>query len=210
MPRNKPTTIAEELLPKSVFRKHSSLFYISKNNVTNKVTWHNLGKQWDAAAQKKWKELVIRYRKGPHATRLVYSFGSGPIPLSFMKQQLTNARKNAKAKSLPCTITLEDITDLAEKSQGRCSLSGIPYEFGAAEEMYRHPSRRKRVWAPSIDRIDSAVGYVPGNVRLVCMAVNVARQEFGDDVLLKLAKALSNIQGLTKMPKSDLSYRSTT
>lgn len=34
------------------------------------------------------------------------------------------------------------------------------------------------------------MGYVEHNVRLVCFAVNQARSDFGDEVLMKIATAL--------------------
>ena len=45
----------------------------------------------------------------------------------------------------------------------------------------------KTPFAPSLDRIDSSKGYVRGNVRLVCMAANFALNQWGDDILRRLA-----------------------
>jgi hypothetical protein len=42
----------------------------------------------------------------------------------------------------------------------------------------------------SLDRIIPVLGYVRGNVRVVCFAVNQARSDYGDEVLLIIAKAL--------------------
>lgn len=197
-----PVATITPLLPKSVVLKHGSIYYLSNDKLTGKNKWHRLGSTWDAVAKKQWALLVVRHRTGVHAQRLLYGDdGGGPIPLKFLKEQLVNARKNAKSRNLECTLTLDDIKNLAEKSQGRCSLTGIKFEFGASKELFGTLVRRKRVWAPSLDRLDGFKGYTPDNVRLVCMAVNIARQEFGDAVLLKMARALSNIQCLKKKAK---------
>ena len=49
---------------------------------------------------------------------------------------------------------------------------------------------RKRMWAPSVDRINSAHGYVAGNMRLVAIAVNIAMSDFGEEFLLRIAEAI--------------------
>jgi hypothetical protein len=42
-------------------------------------------------------------------------------------------------------------------------------------------------FSPSIDRIDTVGGYTTDNVRLVCVAANFALNQWGDDVLRRLA-----------------------
>ena len=42
----------------------------------------------------------------------------------------------------------------------------------------------------SVDRIDQQVGYVVGNVRLVCFAVNSFRGQMSDEETLVMAKAI--------------------
>ena len=66
-----------------------------------------------------------------------------------------------------------------------CSATGLPLSWEHDGTSYRRP------WAPSIDRIDCSKGYVPGNVRVVCSAFNTMRNEFPDEVVFALAKALA-------------------
>jgi hypothetical protein len=42
----------------------------------------------------------------------------------------------------------------------------------------------------SVDRIDNSKGYIPGNVRLVCVAINAFRGTMNDEEMLKMARAL--------------------
>ena len=49
---------------------------------------------------------------------------------------------------------------------------------------------RTAPWKASVDRIDPKKGYVKGNVRLVCSAVNSAMMDFGEPVLYVIAEAL--------------------
>ena len=42
-------------------------------------------------------------------------------------------------------------------------------------------------WGPSIDRIDNAYGYEAWNCRVVCVAMNLALHQFGEEVFRVLA-----------------------
>lgn len=69
---------------------------------------------------------------------------------------LMEARKRAKAKDLPITITVADIV-VPEV----CPVLGIPMTFGGSRENW-----------PSLDRMDPSVGYVPGNVFVISYRAN--------------------------------------
>lgn len=62
------------------------------------------------------------------------------------------------------------------EQNGMCAISGIPMTV-ASEGSKTHPHN------VSIDRIDSARGYVPGNVHLVCYQVNIMKMEMTVDQL---------------------------
>lgn len=81
-------------------------------------------------------------------------------------------------------LTKDELRDLWTRAGGRCQLTGVRFSSE------RKAGCVKRPWMPSVDRIDSSKGYVAGNCRLVCVAVNLALNEFGDDVLLTIAKGL--------------------
>lgn len=86
-------------------------------------------------------------------------------------------------KRKPNCLTLEDVVDMAIRSEGRCEVSGVPFNFEV------HGKRRP--FAPSIDRIDSDKGYSPENTRLVCHAVNVGMNCWGDGPFLRICRALA-------------------
>lgn len=43
-------------------------------------------------------------------------------------------------------------------------------------------------WAPSVDRLDSARGYVPDNVQLVCWIYNQCKGQWPDDVVAQFRR----------------------
>ena len=189
--QKKPDHSNDVNLPKGVFRKGLQLYHVTYDQCTKRQIWNKLGPTWTAETQENWRASVLRHNTAGHVKRTLYVDDNGPVALPALKDLLANAKKNARARGLEFALTLDDLKELAELSQGRCMLSGLEFEHGAATALRESTSRRKRVWAPSLDRINSNDGYVPGNVRLVCMAVNAALQEFGDSVLLKIAHAIA-------------------
>jgi hypothetical protein len=68
------------------------------------------------------------------------------------------------------------------------------FEFGIGgrRRKGREPFR------PSIDRIDSSVGYVVGNCRVVLVAVNIAMSTWGEGLFLRIARAAVERQRRTE------------
>jgi hypothetical protein len=79
-------------------------------------------------------------------------------------------KKNATQRGLVFDITAEYAWNLFLKQNRSCCLSGMPLQFST------------RCWThdvtASLDRIDSAKGYVVGNVQWVHKMVNFMKQEF--------------------------------
>ena len=78
-------------------------------------------------------------------------------------------------------ISLQQLLDLFSEQNGLCALSGIKMTW-----------RKWRILPTSIslDRIDNAVGYIHGNVRLVCYSVNAFRNTMTDAEMLAMARAI--------------------
>lgn len=64
-------------------------------------------------------------------------------------------------------LSLDYMLELYATQKGRCALSGMPLTARVGEGRV-HTNL-------SIDRIDSAAGYVEGNIWLVCRVVNVMK-----------------------------------
>jgi hypothetical protein len=86
-------------------------------------------------------------------------------------------------------LSYDDIASLWKNQRGRCAVSGLHFSMAYFElSLVKHP------YGPSLDRIDSHKGYVPGNVRLVCTAVNFGLGQWGDEVFLPIAEATTHRQ----------------
>lgn len=98
-------------------------------------------------------------------------------------------KKNAPRRGIPFEITFDEMVGLFARSEGRCELTGIAF---TNERRTKH----KRPYAPILDRIDSRLGYTAANCRIVCVAANLAMNEFGEEVLREVAVGL--LGGATK------------
>lgn len=95
---------------------------------------------------------------------------------------LNYARDRSKKESLPFEIDRDFVA--AKLAVGLCEVSGLPVQRISPGGHRTHP------FAPSLDRIIPKLGYTKSNTRLVLFAVNRAMSDWGDAVLLEIAKAM--------------------
>lgn len=98
------------------------------------------------------------------------------------------ATAQANSRNIPYLLSEKDVENILVRSEGRCEFSGIPFD------MRRSSDSRVRPWAPSLDRINSDGEYTVDNVRVVCTSVNIALNEFGDAVLIRIAHGIMKKQ----------------
>lgn len=96
----------------------------------------------------------------------------------------SRAKTTSIKRGIGFTLTRKEFDDLVAEADGRCMLTGIKFQWEFAED------QRKRPYIPSLDRIDSALGYHYDNCRIVCACVNYALHEWGVGVLINIAKHL--------------------
>jgi uncharacterized protein with gpF-like domain len=106
----------------------------------------------------------------------------------FIKSLVLGMKTRSQKASLEFDVDIEFIQELYEKQSGKCVLTGIDFEIG--EGSFRKSYRRP--FAPSIDRIDCKQGYTKNNIRIVCVIVNIALNDFGDLIFDKMCEAYVN------------------
>jgi hypothetical protein len=84
-------------------------------------------------------------------------------PENRVRHILGQAKKRASEKGIEFSITLDDLLPLPDV----CPVLGIKinYEGNKGKRGFVNDS-------PSIDRIDSSLGYIKGNVKLICWRAN--------------------------------------
>lgn len=94
------------------------------------------------------------------------------------------AKNRATTKNVPYDIDGDYLGQLWDKQEGCCAVSGMELDLEMSDKYLTNPQ------APSVDRIIPALGYVRGNVRIVCYQVNMALSEYGEEQLIKMCKAI--------------------
>ena len=91
--------------------------------------------------------------------------------LSHKFSQLKKERhRNKVDPKYQCEIVLEDLLNLWELQSGKCAITG---------KQMTH--RKNSLYGASVDRIDSSIGYVKGNIQLVCQAINFAKNKYTNE-----------------------------
>lgn len=137
--------------------------------------------RWIAKNPEKVREKARQYREeNPEKVRNAVNAWRFKYPA---RQLVKQTHASARKRGLDCTLTVEMVEVMLAPMT--CSATGLPLSWERNGDSYRRP------WAPSVDRIDCSKGYVLGNVRIVCSAFNTMRNEFPDEVVFALAKALA-------------------
>lgn len=132
--------------------------------------------------------LLSRNRDQALALHAAIETGQQPEPVierhKSMIRAFLSARKNATVRSIPFLITKAEFNQIVVRCGRCCEVTRIPFDLRS------HGSKRRRPYAPSLDRIDSALSYTADNCRLVCVAANMALGEWGINVATRVARGL--------------------
>ena len=89
---------------------------------------------------------------------------------------------SSQLRNIEFDITPEYLWDIFVEQDYRCNLTGWP--IGWAEVGSDHTA--------SIDRIDSSIGYIAGNIQLLHKDVNMAKQQYSQEYFINMAQAIAN------------------
>lgn len=95
-------------------------------------------------------------------------------------------KKRAREKGIKFKLTVHDVPEVPSK----CPVLGIKIEA--------NPEAGPLDSSPSVDRIDPAKGYVPGNVRIISNRANRLRSDGTAEELRKVAADASNLERLAR------------
>jgi hypothetical protein len=97
---------------------------------------------------------------------------------------LANARRRAKKRGHPCTISKTWVQKRLDL--GQCQITDLKFYTGEpyGHEWWTHPR------APSLHRVDPAKGYTPENTRVVVWQYNCAMNHWPEHYLHELALAV--------------------
>lgn len=87
--------------------------------------------------------------------------------------------RDAKKRNLPMEVTISYCWELYLAQERRCALSGRPIAMHVKGHVYSEAS---------LDRIDSSIGYVPGNVQWVHKRINRLKMDMSDIEFVSLCQ----------------------
>lgn len=95
-------------------------------------------------------------------------------------------KRGAESRGLPLQITIADAWQLYLAQNGRCALSGLP--IGLTTDY----TNKRAAHTASLDRIDNAIGYVPGNVQWVHRDLNMMRRALDINEFINLCTVVAD------------------
>lgn len=98
---------------------------------------------------------------------------------TFLRILASKIKNRSKVKQYDCEVTYELLTKLFALQNGKCALSGLPMTFDSPLDV------------PSVDRIDSTLGYTQNNVQLVCWKVNKMKSNLTQDEFIALCRLIA-------------------
>ena len=125
----------------------------------------------------------------------------GILP-SWAREIFLSGARRAKSRSIKWSLTQGEFSVIVKRSNGFCEVSGMPLTLSIG--------MKKGPYGPSIDRIDSSLGYTKENIRLVCIAMNYAMNEWGFEAFLPIAISIAerHLQESHIPKSSSLEYES--
>lgn len=123
-----------------------------------------------AKAKRANEEIGDKLRKDDRIYRQssVYTFLS--CKFGHLKKE---RHRNKKSEKYCLDITLEYLLKLWDEQNHKCAISGKEMSCNFND-----------LFGISVDRIDPAIGYVEGNVQLVCQGINFAKNKYTNDEML--------------------------
>ncbi|MBK5958135.1 hypothetical protein CCR97_08385 [Rhodoplanes elegans] len=107
-----------------------------------------------------------------------------------LRVRVAAAKCRKVSKAVESDLTLDWALAEVERNGLRCAVTGIPFFKEVKRATNWDP------YAPSIDRIVPARGYVQSNCRIVLASINAALSDWGEEVFADIAKAfLSRREG---------------
>ena len=95
--------------------------------------------------------------------------------------------RRASRRNKSFDLSLQDLKDQWDKQNGLCVYSKV---------QLIHPTAGSNchLYTASVDRIDSSLGYVKGNVQFISIAMNHMKANMSDEDMFKLLTILKNVK----------------
>lgn len=93
--------------------------------------------------------------------------------------------KSVKSRNKQYDITIDDLKETWDKQEGRCYFTNVPLELMSHSKIKPSP-----IYSASLDRIDSNLGYMKGNIRWVSKPINYMKNDMSDEMTWELCNLI--------------------
>lgn len=98
-------------------------------------------------------------------------------------QYLYTVEKNAKARKIDFSVSIEYLYELYKEQNGKCALSGL--------KIFHKKKQMDTFATASLDRIDSSKGYIVGNVQWIHKTINQMKWNSSQEEFIEFCKAVA-------------------
>jgi hypothetical protein len=102
----------------------------------------------------------------------------------YVSQWTSDIKQRSIKRGWDFDVDVNFIRELFAKQEGKCALTKIPFNFNHV----KNKKYERDPFCMSLDRVNPNKGYTKDNVRLVCMIVNLALNNFGDNAFAKMCE----------------------
>lgn len=111
--------------------------------------------------------------------------GVGEISGNFWYNHIIRSANGAKGRAvLELSISKEYAWELFLKQERKCALTNIEIQFPLTYS--------DKTYTVSLDRIDSSIGYVEGNVQWVHKDINMMKNKYNNEYFIEMCKMVAN------------------
>lgn len=181
-----PTTVEKEEFQKREIKGRSKDTYVLAQCECGNRKWKRVSFLKQKKSNEGCQDCFRKSHKSGWQTYLKKKgewIGYEDISASFMR----TLQGSAKRRGLECTIDAEYIWRQYLLQEKKCALTDLPIVFG--------PGGDKKKTTASVDRINSSVGYVEGNVQLVLKDINLMKQSLEVGRFVYLCSLVSSCKG---------------
>ncbi len=113
--------------------------------------------------------------------------GKIPDKYSPFREYFKLIKRRTKERNEPLSLSIDDLKQQWEKQNGICPFTGWRLEIPRTSNWGECPITPRRA---SIDRIDSSIGYVLGNIQFVSVIANYCKHQFTDQDVIDFCRAV--------------------